>query len=80
MTGWLLALATCGYFVSTVDKVLEANCSRRVKLRSLPVVTKRAAFASFGRMRLPPVALSERMVGNPETSKSDHLPEPALTA
>ena len=32
--------------------VLEANYWRRAKLRSLPVVTERAAFVSFGRMRL----------------------------
>src|SRR6516164_1271419 len=50
--------ATCGYFASTADKVLEANCSHRVKLRSLPVVTRRAAFASFGRMRLPCKSIS----------------------
>src|ERR1700722_16821515 len=33
-------LATCEYFVGTIDKVLEATCSRRVKLRSLPAVTR----------------------------------------
>ena len=52
--------ATCGYFASIVDKVLEANCSRRVKLRSLPVVTRRAGFASFDQMRLPCNSISVR--------------------
>jgi hypothetical protein len=53
-------LATCGYFTSTEDKVLEANCSRRVRLRSLPVATRRAPFASFSQMRLPCNSISVR--------------------